>query len=217
MAPPISMLGMSGAVSTLTKGGGGGGSPTFNWRYYAYGSTMGVTYIYWGLSSPTSTTYLLRTVSAQQHNTIGLTWNTYSEDLSAYSGTTGYIYIVYRTGSNFYNDPQFDNMELVDTTSGTIDLDPGSITGRSNWNRYSSYTTSISPPGTWSTIPIGDSTTNIWNYDSGGTPSSSTGNDRDVDGSSSGYYLYFEGSSPNYVSGSIRYYWVRTASSYTLL
>ena len=34
--------------------------------------------------------------------------------------------------------------------------------------------------------PIGTSTSNIWNYDSGGTPSSSTGSTTDAAGSSSG-------------------------------
>jgi len=214
---PLSMTGLSGAVSTLTGGiTVASGSPQFNWRYYAYGSTIGTTRIYWGLASPTSTKYLLRTVSGQQHTGTGQTWNTYSEDLSAYSGTTGYIYIVYTPGSNFYNDPQFDNMELVDTTGGTIDLDPGTSTGRGRWYRYNgSYTTNTTPPTSWTTIPIGTSATNRWNYDAGGTPSSSTGNTVDANGSSSGYYLYFEGSSPNYGTGG--YYWVRTASSYTLL
>jgi len=213
---PLSMAGMSGAVSTLTGGSTVvSGSPQFNWRYYAYGSTIGITYVYWGLSS--GGLYPLRTISGQQHTGTGQTWNTYSEDLSAYSGTTGYIYIIYRPGSNFYNDPQFDNMELVDTTGGTIDLDPGTSTGRGRWYRYNSYTSFLSPPASWYTIPIGTSTTDIWNYDTGGTPSGSTGNTVDANGSSSGYYLYFEGSSPNYVQGSSRYYWVRTASSYTLL
>ena len=214
---PLSMTGLSGAVSTLTGGiTVASGSPQFNWRYYAYGSTIGTTRIYWGLISPYTTKYLLRTVSGQQHTGSTQTWKTYSEDLSAYSGTSGYIYIVYSPGNNFYNDPQFDNMELVDTTSGTVSLDPGTSTGRGRWYRYNgTYTTTTTPPTSWTTIPIGTSTSNRWNYDAGGTPSSSTGGIYDANGSSSGYYLYFEGSSPNYGSG--RYYWVRTVGFYTLL
>ena len=193
------------------------GAPFFNWRYYAYGTNIGTTFIYWRQSN--GTTNLLRSIAGQQHTGFTQTWNTYSEDLSAYSGTTGRIYIAYRTGNYWRNDPQFDNMELVDTTAGTISHDPGTSTGRARWQRYSSYTTFLNPPPTtsFSTVTTGTSTANKWNYDTGGTPSSSTGGTRDADGSSSGYYLYFEGSSPNYVSYGSRYYWVRMSQDYTLL
>ena len=192
------------------------GAPEFNWRYYAYGSNINTTYVYWRQNNGTAT--MLRQVFGQKHTGFTQTWNSYSEDLSSYSGQTGRIYIAYRTGSSYFNDPQFDNMELVDTTSGTISLDPGTSTGRSRWEKYSSYTTVLNPPPTtsFSSVPFGTSTSNIWNYDSGGTPSSSTGGTRDADGSPSGYYLYFEGSSPNN-SSATRYYWVRMTSDYTLL
>ena len=201
---------------TIADAAAQSGSPFFNWRYYAYGSSIGTTYVYWRQTNGTNTN--LRSLSGQKHSNSTSTWNTYSENLSSYSGTTGRIYIAYRTGSNFYNDPQFDNMELVDTTSQTISLDPGTSTGRARWQKYNSYTTSLSPPATstFYSIPIGTSTTNLWNYDIGGTPSSSTGSIYDANGSSSGYYLYFEGSSPNYTT-STRYYWFRMTSDYTLL
>ncbi len=108
-------------------------------------------------------------------------------------------------------------MELTETTSGTIDLDPGGSTGRGRWNRRTTYNTSSAPPtSSYTSIPIGTAGGNIWNYDNGGTPSGSTGASADADGQSAGYYLYFEGSSPNYTSGT-RVYWVRMTSSYTLL
>ena len=192
------------------------GAPFFNWRYYAYGASINRTYIIWRQTNGTYNT--LRTVVGQQHTGFTQTWNSYSENLSSYSGTTGAIYIAYRTGSYWTNDPQFDNMELVDTTIGTVSHDPGTSTGRSRWSRLSGYTTSLVPPATstFYTIPIGTSTSNYWNYDYGGTPSSSTGGTRDANGSSTGYYLYFEGSSPNYTT-STRYYWVRMTGNYTLL
>lgn len=201
---------------TIADAAAQSGSPFFNWRYYAYGQSIGTVYVYWRQTSGTIST--LRTLSGQKHSNATSTWNTYSENLSSYSGTTGRIYIAYKTGSNFYNDPQFDNMELVDTSLGTISLDPGTSTGRARWQRYNSYTTSLSPPATstFYTIPIGTSTSNIWNYDTGGTPSSSTGGIYDANGSNSGYYLYFEGTSPNYTSYT-RYYWFRMTSDYTLL
>lgn len=192
------------------------GAPEFNWRYYAYGSNIGTTYIYWIQTDGTQT--LLRSVAGQQHTNATSTWNTYSEDLSSYSGTTGRIYIGYKTGSDYRNDPQFDNMELDDTTSGTVDLDPGTTTGRSRWQKRTAYTTSTSAPTnvSFSAITISSAQADVWNWDNGGTPSGSTGGTRDAGGSSSGYYLYFEGTTPNF-SSSNRYYWVRMTSDYTLL
>ena len=210
------ILGETGNL-TISDAAAPSGAPEFNWRYYAYGSSIanGRTVVIWRQTNGTLT--YLRTVIGQQHSGFTQTWNTYSEDLSSYSGTTGRIYIGYETGNNFYNDPQYDNMELIDTTVGDISLDPGTSTGRSRWEKYSSYTTTATPPtGSYSSIPIATSTANRWNYDSGGTPSSATGGTRDANGSSSGYYLYFEGSSPNY-SSSTRYYWFRMTGDYTLL
>ncbi len=192
------------------------GSPEFNWRYYAYGNDIEVTYVYWIQTDGTQSQ--LRSVSGQQHSNSTSTWNSYSEDLSSYSGTTGRIYIGYRTGDDYKNDPQFDNMELIDTTLGDISLDPGTSTGRSRWEKRTSYTSTISAPttSTFSTITIDTSTSNVWNYDKGGTPSSGTGSTKDANGSTGGYYLYFEGSNPNN-SSSNRYYWVRMDTDYTLL
>lgn len=210
------ILGETGNL-TIGDAAAPSGAPFFNWRYYAYGSSIGTTYIYWRQSN--GTTNLLRSVTGQQHTGTTQTWDTYSEDLLSYSGTTGRIYIGYKTGSYWQNDPQFDNMELVDTTGGDISHDPGTSTGRSRWQKLSgnSYTTTLSLPtgSNYVSIPTGTSTANAWNWDYGGTPSSSTGGTRDANGASSGYYLYFEGSSPNYTSQS-RYYWVRMTQDYTL-
>ena len=208
------ILGETGNL-TIGDAAAPSGSPFFNWRYYAYGSSIGTTYIYWRQNNGTAT--MLRQLIGQKHTGFTQTWDTYSEDLSAYSGQTGRIYIAYKTGSYWRNDPQFDNMELVDTTVGTISHDPGTSTGRARWQRYNSYTGTLTPPtSSFFSISTGTSTSSKWNYDSGGTPSSSTGGTRDANGSSSGYYLYFEGSSPNY-SSSTRYYWARMSQDYTLL
>jgi len=192
--------------------------PQFNWRYYAYGVDIENTYIYWIQTNGTQT--LLRTIVGQQHSNSTQVWDSYSEDLSPYSGTTGRIYIAYRTGNYWKNDVQFDNMELINTTSGDISLDPGTQTGRNRWQRRAQYTSSLIPDitSTWQTPGIADTWSTVWNYDKGGTPSQATGCGYDADGSTSGYYLYFEGSSQNYYTGSShRYYWARMASDYTLL
>ena len=192
------------------------GAPEFNWRYYAYGNSIGITYVYWIQTDGTQSE--LREAYGQQQGTGNQPWKSYSEDLSSYSGTTGRIYIAYKTGSGYKNDPQFDNMELIDTTSGDISLDPGTSTGRSRWEKRTYYTSTTSAPttSTFSTIYINTTTSGVWNYDAGGTPSAATGCGKDADGSTSGYYLYFEGSNPNNTYSN-RYYWVRMTSDYTLL
>lgn len=195
---------------------GASATPQFDWHYYAYGSNIGTIYIYW-LNSSNNSLNLLRSITGQQHTGSTQSWNNYEEDLSSYSGQTGRIVIAYKTGSSFRQDIQLDDMELRETTEvgGTINLNPGTFLGRGNWQRKTSYTTNLSyPTSGWSSISISTSSSKIWNYDAGGTPSGSTGGTRDVSGSTSGYYLYFEGSSPNF-SSSNRYYWLRTGE-YTL-
>ena len=193
-------------------------TPQFDWHYYAYGSNIGTIYIYW--SEDGGSTHHLRSITGQQHTGQTQSWNNYEEDLSSYAGQTGRIVIAYKIGSGFRQDIQLDDMELKETTSGNIDLDPGTSDNiRNRWQRYVSnggYTTSLSYPstGSWNTISIGTSSSNRWNYDAGGTPSSGTGGTRDVSGSTSGYYLYFEGSS--LFSSSTRYYWIRMKTDYKL-
>ena len=181
----------------------------YNWKYYAYGSSIGTTYVFWYSGG---TLNLLRSITGQQHTGATQTWNSYTEDLSSYSGQTGYIVYAYKTGANFYQDIQFDEMS-IDILGSTTDLAPDS----GLWARNTSFTTSLSyPSSNWSnTIYTSTSTTYIWNLDAGGTPSSSTGGTRDASGSSTGKYLYFEGSYPNY-SSSTRYYWFRSKNTFTL-
>ena len=193
-------------------------TPYFNWKYYAYGSTIGTINVYWRKNDGTLT--LLRSVTGQQHTGTSQTWNSYSEDLSAHTGETGRIVYRYAAGSNFYNDPQLDAMEITETTGGTIDLEPDTVRGRTanqdTWIKYNYNNSSTFPSLStgWTVVPTGSSTSNIWNYDSGGTPSGSTGNVRDSDNMLSQYYIYFEGSSPNY--GSNKFGWLAMSKDYTL-
>lgn len=196
----------------------------YNWRYYAYGSTMGTMRVYWFNGT---TLYLLREpVIGQQHAGTGLTWNSYTENLTNYAGETGYIVYAYQTGSNFYNDPQIDDMYVTKNSATLASIGP-SETGWKRWAEGTStadkieYTTSLSIPditsSKWVTLLTSSSTTYGWQVDSGGTPSGSTGNTVDATGSASGTYIYFEGSNPNFSSsGASRYYWLRTANPITL-
>ena len=210
---------------------GAADSPEFNWKYYAVGSNIRATRVYWRKSDGTMNT--LRTISGAQHTTQSGNWISYTEDLSSYSGETGRIIFSYNIGSYWAQDPQFDDMELVGTTNGTLDLDPATIVAwmQSNtivggtlpiphWIKGDTHSGSTFPGFSGSVnfayVPIGDITSNKWNYDSGGTPSSGTGSNSDAAGSSSGYYLYFEGSSPNYSTSTGRYHWCAMDSDVTL-
>ena len=185
-------------------------SINYYWKYYAFGSNIGTTYVYW-LNSNTYTLNILRTITGQQHSSSGKTWNSYTEDLSSYVGETGYIIYAYKTGNSYRQDIQFDEMSIeIDGSTTTLAPDSGL------WLRKTNYTTSLSySTVTWSSISTSTSTANIWNLDAGGTPSGSTATTTDASDSSTGKYLYFEGSSPNY-SSSTRYYWFRSKNTFTL-
>tara|TARA_E500000331_G_scaffold358220_1_gene423480 strand:+ start:12303 stop:14666 length:2364 start_codon:yes stop_codon:yes gene_type:complete len=118
-------------------------------------------------------------------------------------------------------DIQLDDMELKGTTGGDLDFDPHTTRlqgGSSNphWIKNSSNNSSSLPSFSsgWTACTTTTSTSGRWNYDRGGTPSSATGGTRDSDGSTTGYYLYAESSSPNYGSG--KYLWAAMAQDYTL-
>lgn len=185
------------------------GTFTYSWKYYAYGLDIGITYLYWYSGS---TLNLLRSISGQQHTGTTQTWNSYTEDLSPYSGQTGYIVYAYKVGTNYRQDIQFDEMS-IDINGAPSSLAPDS----GLWARNTSYTPSLSyPSSNWNnTIYSSTAATYIWNLDAGGTPSGSTGGTIDAAGSTTGKYLYFEGSSPNY-STSNRYYWFRSKNQFTL-
>jgi hypothetical protein len=225
--------GLRAAAGNTAGGGGGGGggaSPEFNWKYFASGNNIKQTKVYWRKSDGTMNT--LRTITGEMSTTIVGSYDSYTEDLSAYSGETGRIMFSYNIGSSWQQDPQFDAMELVGTTNGTLDLDPQTIvnwmqTGGNSgaptiphWIKGNTHSTATFPGFnstiTFTYVPIGTSASNRWNYDSGGTPSSSTGNTKDSDNSSTGYYLYFEGSSPNYSSSQTRHHWCAMDSDVTL-
>ena len=213
-------------------GGGGGPPPEFNWKYYAVGGNIRQTKVYWRNSNGTMNT--LRTITGATHTGQTGNWISYTENLSAYSGETGRIIFSYNIGSYWQQDPQFDDMELVGTTNGTLDLDPATIVAwmQSNaiiggnipiphWIKGDTHSTATFPGFSgggvnFAYVPIGDSTANKWNYDSGGTPSSGTGSIYDAAGSSSGYYLYFEGSNPNYSTSTVRHHWCAMDSDVTL-
>ena len=206
-----------GETGNLTIADAASPVASFNWKYYAYGSSINETYILWVQSNGTQNT--LRTITGQQQSNATSSWISYTEDLSSYSGTTGRIYVAYKTGSNFRQDIQFDDMELVETTAGDISHDPSTSTGRSRLQKYTTFNTILTAPTTntsYSSITDSQTAQTIWNFDEGGTLSGDTASSTDAAGSSSGIYLYFEGSNPNFTT-STRYYWFRMSQDYTLL
>lgn len=190
---------------------GGGGPATYTWSNYAYGATIGTLIVYW-LNNATSTLTTLRTISGQQHTSTGQPWDVYTEDLSPFNGQTGKIVYRYQGGGSFTGDIQIDNMSLTNGTT-TTDLKPETARTNLLWQQQTRGT-SVYSATSFSTVPTGSSTTYGWQYDAAGTPSGSTGNTVDADGSSSGYYAYVETSSSN---GTTSYYhWFRTTNDYTI-
>lgn len=191
----------------------------FKWKYYAYGANIGTLTVYWRESNGTFNQ--LRAITGQQHSNATSTWDSYTEDLSSYGGTTGRIVLKYTGQSYWRADVQLDDMELNGTSGGDLDFDPQTTryqggTSNPHWIKNSTNNSSSMPSFSsgWAAVTSTTSTSGRWNYDRGGTPSSATGGTRDSDGSTTGYYLYAESSSPNYGSG--KYLWAAMAQDYTL-
>ena len=182
----------------------------YNWSHYAYGSNMGTIILYW-LNDATGTLNQLRSITGQQHTAANQPWDVYSEDLSPYAGQTGRIVYRYQGGGSFRGDVQIDNMELINGAV-TVDLDP--TVGRTDglWQQQTRGGSTYSSTS-FSNMVTGSSTTYGWQYDSGGTPSSGTGDSKDADGGFT-YYAYVETSSPN--GDTTDYHWLRSTSTYTL-
>lgn len=188
----------------------------FDFRYHAFGGSINETTVYW-YNETTSTLNTLKTISGQQHTSGFDEWDLYQLDLSSYAGETGRIVIMYSTGGDLFQDPALDEMQLFGTTSGTINLDPSNTQPNGGWEQQGGNSSTY-PTSGYGALATGSSASNYWQYDTNGTPTDNTGPDQDYNnnGSStpSGYYIYFEGSSPNNQTGI--YAWLRTSSTYTL-
>jgi hypothetical protein len=194
-------------------------------KYYGWGATTGTLTVHWAPGPPTSNTIsaalpftadgsTVTSISGPQHPGPGLTWKSATVDLSPLSPSTGHFVFKYRTGSSFTGDFQLDDMEFTHS-GGTVDMDPDlkRTASTDNWQRWNA-----GPPATYNTsffsnVTVSSSASGGWNYDAGGTGSSGTGNPTDSDGSTTGYYIYAETSSPNYPQ---KYMWLRTANPVTI-
>jgi len=183
----------------------------YNWSHYAWGLDMGTLTLYW-LNDATGTLTIIRTLTGQKHTAALQPWDSYTEDFSPYAGQTGRIVYRYQGGGGYRGDVQIDNMELINGAV-TVDLDPTVARTDGLWQQQTRGTSTYSSTS-FSNTPQSASTTYGWQYDSGGTPSSNTGNSRDADGSSSGYYAYVEASGNN--GNTTSYHWLRSTSTYTL-
>jgi hypothetical protein len=206
-------------------GGGGGASSQMTFKYYGYGSNTGTLSVHWAPGPPTSNTIsaalpftadgaTVTSISGPQHPGPGQAWKSATVDLSPLSPSTGHFVFKYRTGTSFRGDFQLDDMEFTHS-GGTDDLDPDlkRTASTDNWQKWNA-----GPPATYNTsffsnVVVSSSAPGGWNYDAGGTPSGSTGTTSDSDGSTTGYYIYAETSSPNYPQ---KYMWLRTANPVTI-
>lgn len=194
-----------------------------NYAVARYGSNIGTLKVYWAKNvstdpypAPFSFTNIQRLTQSTGPGG-GTTWVSGNQGTSVYasygaypsampSGSTARVVIVYRTGSSFTGDLQFDDFYYGATTatSGGVNanIDVASTWEQSDTLRtYSSSTypsdsvilNAVNGGDSWS--PVGSGTTaSNWNIDSGGTPSSSTA----ISTVGSGNYIYYESSSSGY-------------------
>lgn len=148
--------------------------------------------IYSGLSGLTSSLFSVSGQSA--------TWTQRTVDLSSYAGYT--VRLVFRhqiapTGTVFYADLQLDQI-AVDGTLYSFESSTHSFETTTSGS-YTNYDTAVF-------TALGTATTSErWNRDAGGTPSSSTG--LTTGGDSTTYYVYTESSAPT-VNSDI--FWLRS-------
>lgn len=221
MAPLIGLSGFGGGTASklFSKKSSVASNAELRFKYYAYGATIGTLEVYWDDGSTLNgpLTFIangstVTEIQGQQQTGTGQAWRSATCDLSSFGGDTGRVVFKYVTSNNFTGDIQLDAIEL-DHSGGTEDLDPDlrRTASINNWEQSKSSSTYSS--ASFSTVIVSSSANQFWNYDAGGTASANTADTRDSDGSSSGYYLYVESSSPNYsnVTG-----WLRTINTFTL-
>lgn len=217
MSPPLTMLGMSGPVNTLSSAvaeGGATGTAQISLRYHMYGSDMGTVYLYW--ESGSTYTLIWSKVGQQQTSSTNV-WrlNDSGTTLDGKAGETGNFVFVYFKGANkgYRGDAAFCEIYLSRSTGSTVNLSDDSLWRTTASGSSVSSLTSARSRSTSNSLPSNSS--NTWCNEGGGpTPSSNTGPDRHHNNSSSSDYLYFEASGSS--TSVDRYYTMRTASSYTL-
>ena len=189
---------------------------SFNFRYHAFGNAIGTTTFYW-YNTTTSTLNELTSIVGQQQTSSNAPWSDIqSIPLDAYAGETGRIVIRYQTGPQFQQDFALDDMQLINTTAGTIDLDPSTTEPIDGWQQQGIRDGGATYPTT-GYLDLATNTqnpNNFWQYNDGGTLSNNTGPSADSDGSATGFYIYFEGSGANASTGHNA--WLQTSSTYTL-
>ena len=238
MSPIQGLSGFGGGIaSKLLGGAGGGSSSSFTFDYHMYGSFIGDLEVYVydttaaSLTGPLPLTYddgnaTGTVISGQQQTEHTSAWKNAVVDLSDASGKTGYLAFKYRPQAGYQADASLDSMALTLSDETVVDLDPDLFRSDSiqNWQsaRFTDQTTETFPIDndgvlinsnryTWIDCPKSSSAAYMGQYEDGNTGSGSTGPYEDSDGSTQGYYLYFEASNPNngYTG------WMRTKNQYT--
>lgn len=220
MSPIQGLSGFGGGATSKLLGGAGGagGGSSFTFDYHMYGANIGdlEVYVYnTGTSSligPLSMTYddgnaTGTVISGQQQTASNQVYKNAVVDLSPASGVTGYLAFKYRPQAGYRADAAVDSMALTLPDETVVDLDPDLFRSSSinNWERTQiTNQTDNSFPSTWSAC---QKVTNVMgSYEDGSTGSGSTGPSGDADGSTVGYYIYWETSGSFYTyTGWVRY------------
>jgi hypothetical protein len=160
--------------------------------------------------------YLVTSITGSTGNTSSYT--TYSATHSTVASKTGHLLFI-QASKDYFTDCQLDKIVVDGTTIWTTDSDStgwknssdylgyGTSSNHAAWDeRYlSSYKANVSSDryqmmshlsglSFYNLITATASGHGNWYVDKGGTPSSLTGSTTDADGSTTGYYIYFEAS-----------------------
>jgi hypothetical protein len=189
-----------------------------------YGNNIGTLRVYWAENKTTdpyppaasvdvygpwtsTTTNAANWINANSSTSASLQYGQFG---GVSDGDTCRLLIAYISGNGYRGDLQLDdwyaNVSSTSTSGGTFLNIDSTQTQKSDilttytsaaWNTSGSPTTAdietIYNNSTWSNVGYG-TTAGTWNLDASGTPSSSTG----LTNVYSGYYCYFESTSPGY-------------------
>ena len=135
------------------------------------------------------------------------TWTQRTADISAYIGKQARIVVLYQSGSSFTGDIQLDDFNIGGNSFTDFSSSQGFETNASvdNSQISSGNLDSIDSeyPASWEAVGTSTSASGKFVRDSGGTPSSNTGN---TSGNTGSFYLYAETSS----GGSNNDIWLRS-------
>ena len=171
--------------------------------YNAYGGTIGTLWCY---IQYTGNSYLDGPLTVNWNGTdatsiTGAKTNSSTWLTAKITGAAGdgKIYWVYRSGTSYTGDIAIDKIRIMSkgTSTELFEFSPLNSSAY-QLQTTTNYPTTIHTPSSTFSLIAQSTSAGRWNYDSGGTPSSSTGPSNDSPNDSDAFYVYAETTSPGY-------------------